>query len=112
MQRACAHSLLRSGVFFVTACIAAAGVSSSGVRAEQVQHLVLFQFQDGTSDPDLRKILEAFEQLPAKIPGIVGFQWGQNNSAEGLTKGLTHGFVVTFESAAARDAYLPHEEHK
>ncbi|HZN58973.1 MAG TPA: sialate O-acetylesterase [Planctomycetota bacterium] len=112
MLRICASSLLRPGVFLGAAIFFAAGAPSSDIRAEQVQHLVLFEFQDGTSDQDLREILEAFEQLPAKIPGIVGFQWGQNNSPEGLAKGLTHGFVVTFESAAARDAYLPHEEHK
>ncbi|MEW6305419.1 MAG: Dabb family protein, partial [Verrucomicrobiota bacterium] len=37
---------------------------------------------------------------------------GVNNSPEGLSNGYTHGFVMTFESADARDAYLPHPEHE
>ena len=36
---------------------------------------------------------------------------GPNNSPEGLTKGLTHAFTLTFASSAARDAYLPHPVH-
>lgn len=85
---------------------------SAGLQAQQVQHLVLFQFKDGTSDRDLGNILDAFEGLPAQIPGITGFQWGVNNSPEGLARGFTHGFMITFKDTAARDAYLPHEAHK
>jgi hypothetical protein len=29
-----------------------------------------------------------------------------------LADGLTHGFVMTFKDAAARDSYLPHPEHE
>jgi hypothetical protein len=31
---------------------------------------------------------------------------------EGLNDGLSHMFIMTFESEAARDAYLPHPEHE
>ena len=34
-----------------------------------------------------------------------------NNSPEGKDLGFTHVHLMTFESAAARDAYLPHPEH-
>ena len=30
---------------------------------------------------------------------------------EGLSEGFTHSFVMLFENAAARDAYLPHPAH-
>jgi len=33
-------------------------------------------------------------------------------SDEGLNQGYTHGFLMTFESIAARNAYLPHPEHE
>ena len=33
-------------------------------------------------------------------------------SAEGLNDGYTHGFIMTFESPEARDAYLPHPIHE
>ncbi len=32
----------------------------------------------------------AFVALPSKKPEIRGFEWGLNNSPEGLNKGLTH----------------------
>ncbi len=35
-----------------------------------------------------------------------------NNSPEGKNLGFTHVYLATFESVAARDAYLPHPEHK
>ena len=34
------------------------------------------------------------------------------NSPEGKNLGFTHVYLLTFESVAARDAYLPHPEHK
>jgi hypothetical protein len=50
--------------------------------------------------------------LKGKIPGIVAFEDGVNNSPEGKNLGFTHVYLLTFESVAARDAYLPHPEHK
>ena len=34
-----------------------------------------------------------------------------NNSPEGKNLGFTHVYMLTFEDAAARDAYLPHPDH-
>ncbi len=38
-------------------------------------------------------------------------EWGVNSSPEGLNKGASHCFTLTFASDAARDAYLPHPAH-
>ncbi|MDB5242587.1 MAG: stress responsive alpha-beta barrel protein, partial [Spirosoma sp.] len=38
--------------------------------------------------------------------------WGTNHSPENLNKGLTHAFILTFDSEKDRDAYLPHPAHK
>jgi hypothetical protein len=78
----------------------------------KLRHVVLFKFKDGTSKDQLRKIEDAFRALPAKIPTIVGFEWGLDVSPEGLSQGFTHCFLVTFKDAKGRDAYLPHPEHK
>ena len=43
---------------------------------------------------------------------IKSFEWGLNNSPEGLDKGLTHCFFVTFDSEKDRDEYLPHPAHQ
>ncbi len=50
--------------------------------------------------------------LSETLPGIEDYVSGPNNSHEGLTQGFTHGFVMTFENAAARDTYVPHPDHE
>lgn len=76
-----------------------------------IRHIVLLRFSDNTSAAERRGIEVAFAALPAQIGGITAFEWGTNVSPEGLSKGFTHAFVLTFEDAAARDAYLPHRAH-
>lgn len=77
-----------------------------------LRHVVLFQFKDSSSQADIQRVVDAFRALPTKIPQIADFEYGVNNSPEGLDGGLTHCFLVTFKSEADRDAYLPHAEHK
>ncbi len=77
-----------------------------------LRHVVLFKFKEGTSANDLRSITTSFSELPNKIDEIKDFEWGLNNSPEGLDKGFTHCFLVTFKSEADRDSYLPHPDHK
>ena len=54
----------------------------------------------------------AFVALPSKIAEIKDFEWGLNNSPEGLDKGFTHCFFLTFDSEEGRAVYLPHPAHK
>jgi len=78
----------------------------------KLRHVVLVQFKEGTAAKDVKRIEEEFGKLPSKIPTIVDFEWGTNNSPEGLADGFTHCFLVTFNDAKGRDVYLPHEAHK
>jgi hypothetical protein len=78
----------------------------------KLRHVVLFKFKDGTSAEDVKKVEDAFRLLPTKIPTIVGYEWGTNNSPEKHSQGFTHCFFLTFGNAADRDAYLPHPAHK
>ncbi len=77
-----------------------------------LRHVVLFKFKEGTSSEKINEIEDAFAALPSKIPEIAGYEWGLNNSPEGLNKGLTHAFLLTFKSEADRATYLPHPDHK
>jgi hypothetical protein len=77
-----------------------------------LRHVVLFKFKVGTSPEKINEIEDAFAALPTKIPEIAGYEWGLNNSPEGLNKGLTHAFLLTFKSEADRATYLPHPDHK
>ena len=77
-----------------------------------LRHAVFFSFKEESSDEDIQRIVDAFRELPSKIEEIVDFEWGTNNSLEGLDDGLTHCFILTFKDEAGRAAYLPHDAHK
>lgn len=78
----------------------------------QLRHVVMFGWKDGTDTSHINKIVTAFRELKSKISEIKAFEWGTNNSPEGLNNGLTHCFVATFASEADRDTYLVHPAHK
>jgi hypothetical protein len=50
--------------------------------------------------------------LSESISGIDDYVSGVNNSTEARAQGLTHGFIMTFTDAAARDAYVAHPDHE
>lgn len=77
-----------------------------------IRHLVLVGFKPEISLPTQQALESGFADLQHHIAGITSFEWGPNNSPEGLAKGLTHVFVLSFVDAAARDAYLPHPAHQ
>ncbi len=76
-----------------------------------VRHVVVFKYTPDATEAQIAEITDAFRALKDKIPGIIGFERGVNNSPEGLNQGFTHVYLLTFEDVAARDAYLPHPEH-
>lgn len=100
----------------VTVAIIVSGVKMSKeetVRQEEtVRHVVVFKYKEGASEDKIQAVTDAFRALQDKIPGIVSFEHGVNNSPEGKNQGFTHVYLLTFENAAARDAYLPHPEHQ
>lgn len=80
--------------------------------SELLRHVVVFKFKPEASAAEIREVTEAFLALPSKIPEIQDMEWGINNSPEGLNKGMTHCFLLSFRSEADRDTYLPHPDHK
>lgn len=79
---------------------------------EKVKHIVVFKFKSSANAEQINQVTGAFKGLKNKIPGIVSFEYGVNNSPENLNKGFTHVYLLTFANTAARDQYLPHPEHK
>ncbi len=77
-----------------------------------LRHVVLFKFKEGAPKEKITEIENAFGALQSKIPQIQSYEWGLNNSPEGLEKGFTHCFLVTFKSEADRVVYLPHPDHQ
>ena len=81
-------------------------------KSTMLRHVVLFQFKESSSKEDVQKVVNGFRELKSKIPQIADFEYGVNNSPEGLNNGLTHCFFVTFKTEKDRDEYLPHPAHK
>jgi hypothetical protein len=77
-----------------------------------LRHAVFFTFKEEASAAEVREVEEAFSALPDQIDEIYAYEWGTNNSPEGLNKGFTHAFLVTFLSETDRDVYLPHPAHR
>ncbi len=79
---------------------------------EQMRHIVIFKYKPAATAEQIEQVTQAFSDLKDKIPGIVAFEHGVNDSPENKNIGFTHVYQMTFEDAAARDTYLPHPEHK
>ncbi len=78
----------------------------------KIKHIALIKFKESTSPEQIDQVFEVLLDMSDSIDGIEDYVAGPNNSPEGLNQGYTHGFVMTFSDAAARDAYLPHAEHE
>ncbi len=77
-----------------------------------LRHVVLFAFHDNAPPAEVDQIRTAFCRLPEEIDSIVAFEWGINNSPEGINQGFTHCFFLSFASEADRDAYLVDPAHQ
>ena len=77
-----------------------------------VRHVLICRTKAGTPDEQFKAFITAFRDLSKKIDGIIGFEYGANNSPENLDRGMTHVIMLTFANVQARDAYLPHPEHR
>ncbi len=97
----------------LTTIIAMTSVTTHAQKKEKsLRHVVMFKFKESAQPADIKKVEDAFAALATKISLIKDFEWGTNNSPENLNQGLTHCFLVTFQSEKDRDAYLVHPEHK
>lgn len=76
------------------------------------RHIVLVKVKPGISETQVADAIAPLAALKDVIPGLLSFSAGPNTSPEGRTLGFTHGFVMDFQDAAARDAYLPHPKHQ
>lgn len=92
--------------------LAAQPAPENDANVKRLRHVVLFKFKDTSTEQQVQTVVDAFAALPQQIDVIKEFEYGNNNSPEGLNDGLTHCFLVTFDSEKGRDIYLPHPAHK
>ena len=78
---------------------------------KKMYHVVLLKFPaNKTQRADA--LFAALREFCPKLPGFLTFTGGPYTSPEGLHQGYTHGFVMTFTDAVARDRYLFHPDHE
>jgi|SRR5262245_19867898 len=98
--------------WFFGSLVLGAWTAMPATAAEKVlRHVVMYKFKDSLPAAQLQEVIDAFAGLPKKIDTIIGFENGTNVSPEGKSEGFSHVFVVTFKTAADRDAYLVHPAH-
>lgn len=78
----------------------------------QVKHIGIFSFKDEVTSEQIDHCFSELKGLVDLIPGLMDMSHGPYASEEGLNQGFTHGFIMTFESPEARDAYLPNPVHE
>lgn len=84
-----------------------------GTKEKVLRHVVLFKFNDTSSESDVKKLNEAFNALPDAISVIKDFEWGINDSPENFHQDFTHCYLITFASEEDRDSiYTPHPQHQ
>ncbi len=93
------------------------GKESKMKKAEEnqklVRHLVIFKFNDASSDEDVARLNASFNRLATAIPVVKDFEWGLNDSPENFHQDFTHCYLLTFDSEEDRDSvYTPHPQHQ
>ena len=104
------RTFVTSLVVLCTSAFAMAALS--GQAPSPVRHVVVFKYKASATPGQIAQITAAFRALKDRIPGITSFEHGVNNSPENKNLGFTHVYMLTFTDVKARDAYLPHPEHK
>jgi hypothetical protein len=108
---ACFASLAMAMAFFAVTATIAPFSTAQDKNNKMLRHVVMFKFADASSKDDIQKVVTAFRSLKTSIKEIVAFEYGTDNSPEGLANGFTHCFLITFKSEADREVYLKHEKH-
>ena len=89
------------------------GATVSAQKGQPViRHVVVFKYKATATAAQIAEVTAGFRAMKDKIPGILSFEQGKNISPEKLDQGFNHVYLVTFSSVAARDAFLPHPDHK
>ncbi len=99
--------------FLFMALFATSFVSNAqkNTNKKLLRHVVIFKFNDSSSAADVEKVAKTFATLHGKVPQVVAFEWGINNSPEHYNQGFTHCFILSFKSEKDLADYQLHQAH-
>ena len=75
-------------------------------QKKELRHVVMFKFKETSSAADVKKVEDAFHGLKGKIKQIKAYEWGTNNSPEGLSNGFTHMYFLLHSVAKQTEPYI------
>lgn len=82
-------------------------------KEKLLRHVVIFKFNDESSEEDVERLNKSFNALAEAIPVVQDFEWGINDSPENFHQDFTHCYLLTFASEEDRDSvYTPHPQHQ
>ena len=92
---------------------AAKTMNTAETKERLLRHVVIFKFKEESSEADVNKLNNAFNELAGNIPVVQDFEWGLNDSPENFHQDFTHCYLLTFKSEEDRDSvYTPHPKHQ
>ena len=77
-----------------------------------ITHIVLCKIRPEVPEQDIAAVWADLDAVKFVVPGMTSAHFGPNTSPEGLNRAYSHAFTMTFDTIAARDAYLDHPDHK
>ena len=77
-----------------------------------IVHMVILKVRRDVTSKEVERVFGAIGALKNEIPGVLSYSWGAYASPEGMQRGYSHGFCMTFPDAKSRDTYLPHPLHE
>jgi hypothetical protein len=75
-----------------------------------VTHILMYRFKDGVGEDRIDEHLGIIESLRGRFEGLADLRCGRDVGTG--NRKYTHGFVMTFESAAALADYNKSELHR
>jgi hypothetical protein len=77
-----------------------------------IRHCVFVKYRAEIGFAERRSLVAGLEALIPLVPGMRSVVASANVSPEPLKQGFLDGFIVDFDDATARDAYLVHPDHQ
>ena len=78
-----------------------------------IRHCVFIRFKASVTKAEKDAMFAEIAALKPRLEGFLAVHIGRNVSPEaGMDKGHSEGFIVDFDTAASRDAYLADPEHQ
>jgi heme-degrading monooxygenase HmoA len=97
-----------AGAAALTAGLLNGCASPDGLKEGEIMHTVIFDLKHAPDSPEAGKFIADARRILTAVPGVRGFRAYRQCSPK---NDYRYGFLMTFDSQKAFDAYTAHPEH-